>query len=95
MKPALALLFALTLTGCGLLPRKPVPVEEGCDALCRLPCDATVPLWAPRDPDAVDAWDQYPEQVVIPLRGKVLACDLQRQVCVQCLDRLKAAGVTR
>lgn len=95
MKSLLLLASLAMLAGCNLLPRKPMPVDEGCDALCRTPCDASIPLWTPADPDAADAWDTYPEQVTIPLRGKVQTCDLHRQSCVQCLDRLKAAGVTR
>lgn len=90
------LLFGM-LTGCGLFKRiaKPEPVNESCDASCRLPCDATVPTWAPDNPDDPEAWDTYVPQVTIPLVGKIEACDVQRKACVQCLDRLKAAGVTK
>lgn len=95
MKILITLLLVLLLSGCQLFARKPMPVDEGCDASCRTACDAEVPVWQPADPASPDAWDSYPEQVTIPLRGKVLQCDLQRQTCVQCLDRLKAAGVTR
>lgn len=90
-------LLVSLLAGCGMFKRgvKSEPVDESCDASCRLPCDATVPLWRPANPDAPEAWDSYPEQVTIPLKGKVEACDVQRRACVQCLDRLKAAGVTK
>lgn len=93
----LAILCALVLSGCGIFQRtaKAEPVDENCSADCRRPCDATAPLWTPADPDSPSAWDSYPEQVTIPLRGKVLTCDLQRQECVKCLDRLKEAGVTK
>lgn len=92
---ALALALALAMTGCGKGNVRPQPVEEGCEALCRTPCDASVPEWKPADPTDPKAWDTYPEQVTIPLRGKVEQCEIHRTSCVQCLDRLKAAGVTR
>ena len=95
MKCLLLVAAIALLSGCAFLPFKPQPVDEACDAQCRMPCDASVPVWTPLDPGSTEAWDTYPEQVTIPLRGKVLQCDLQRQVCVQCLDRLTAAGVTR
>lgn len=85
----------LMLTACDKGNVRPQPVDEGCEALCRTPCDASVPEWKPEDPTDPKAWDTYPEQVTIPLRGKILQCDLHRTSCVQCLDRLKAQGVTR
>lgn len=91
----LAASIALLLCACGKDNVRPQPVDEGCEALCRTPCDATIPEWKPADPTAPEAWDTYPEQVTIPLSGKVQQCDLHRTSCVQCLDRLKAAGVTR
>lgn len=86
---------ALLLTSCGKDNVRPQSVEEGCEALCRTPCDTSVPVWRPEDPTDPKAWDSYPEQVTIPLRGKVQQCDLHRTSCVQCLDRLKKEGVTR
>lgn len=91
------LLIIVLLSGCSMFKQgvKPDPVNEQCDASCRLPCDATVPLWRPLDPDAPSAWDEYPKQVVMPLVDKLEACDVQRLECVKCLDRLKEAGVTK
>jgi len=85
------------LTGCALFKAKPraEPVNESCDASCRLPCDTTVPRWAPVDADDPAAWDAYVPQVTIPLAAKLQTCEVARQACVQCLDRLKAAGVTK
>lgn len=90
------LVLGLT-SGCGLFKRavKADAVNENCDASCRLPCDATVPLWRPVDPDDPKAWDEYPKAVVLPLVDKLEACDVQRLECVKCLDRLKEAGVTK
>lgn len=90
-------LIVLLLAGCGAFRRgvKPEPVNEQCNASCRMPCDATVPLWRPLDPEAPSAWDEYPKQVVLPLVDKLEACDVQRLECVKCLDRLKEAGVTK
>lgn len=89
--------IAVLMSGCGMFKRavKADAVNEQCDASCRLPCDATVPYWKPADPDAAEAWDEYPKQVVLPLVSKIEACDVQRLECVKCLDRLKAAGVTK
>lgn len=83
--------------GCAIFGKRgaATAVPESCDASCRLPCDATVPLWKPINPDAPDAWDTYPEQVTLPLVRKIETCDIARKACVQCLDRLKAAGVTK
>jgi hypothetical protein len=85
------------LTGCALFKAKPraEPVNESCDASCRLPCDTAVPRWAPVDADDPAAWDAYVPQVTIPLAAKLQTCEVARQACVQCLDRLKAAGVTK
>lgn len=96
---ALAIVLTLlgALTGCGLFRTKaqPQPVNESCDASCRLPCDTTVPRWVPVNPDDPAAWDAYVPQVTIPLAAKLQTCDIARQSCVQCLDRLKEAGVTQ
>ena len=97
MKYILIACLVLAGTSCGMFQRavKADPVNEQCDASCRLPCDATVPLWRPTDPDDPKAWDEYPKAVVLPLVDKIEACDVQRQECVKCLDRLKKAGVTK
>lgn len=91
----LLIVVALLLAGCDQTFVKPEPVPENCDATCRTPCDTRIPRWNPPDPDAANAWDTYPAQVTIPLQAKAKACDLHRRSCVQCLDRLKKAGVTR
>lgn len=95
---ALVIFYAVLLAGCGLFPKragKQPAVNENCDVSCRMPCDATVPMWAPADPDDAAAWDEYPKVVVLPLVTKLEACDAKRVTCVQCLDRLKAAGITK
>lgn len=89
-------MLALALTACGDKNVRPQPVDEGCDALCRTPCETSVPIWNPPGGGASESdWDTYPEQVTIPLKGKADTCELHRVSCVQCLDRLKAAGATR
>ena len=95
MKPLILIALVAALTGCRDGFVKPDPVPENCDALCRTPCDTEVPRWRPLDPTDPAAWDTYPEQVTIPLQGKLAQCELHRTSCVQCLDRLKAAGVTK
>lgn len=92
---AVALIALVLLSGCRKDVR-PVAVEEGCDALCRTTCETSVPIWNPPGGGASESdWDTYPEQVTIPLKGKADTCELHRVSCVQCLDRLKAAGATR
>lgn len=95
MKTLTCVLVVLLVAGCGALRPKPAPVNENCDAICRVPCDTTVPLWKPVDANRSDAWTSYPEQVTLPLAKKLDTCEVARQACVQCLDRLKQAGVTR
>lgn len=85
----------LALAACGRQAVKPDPVPEQCGAQCRVPCDTAVPQWVPTNPDAPAAWDSYPRQVTIPMKAKLQTCELHRVACVQCLDRLKAAGVTK
>ena len=92
---ALILLALLVCTGATCGRTRPGPVPESCEAICRTPCDTAIPVWLVDDPNDPGAWDSYPEQVTIPLQTKAKACDLHRTACVQCLDRLKAAGVTR
>ena len=88
-------LVAAVLAGCGRNNTRPDAVNEQCDSTCRVPCDTTIPLWKPVDPNSPEAWSSYPKQVTIPLGKKLETCELARQECVKCLDRLKAAGVTR
>jgi hypothetical protein len=99
--------LCLLLSACAPEVRevREAPAED-CPRECRTPCALTrddetgrlvaiVPLWTPPDPDAPDAWDTYPPQVTLPLRGALLQCEINRRACVACLDGLKAAGTTR
>lgn len=92
---ATAALLVLALAGCATPPAPRAPVEANCSALCRVPCDTSVPRWTPADPEAPEAWDTYPEQVTFPVVARLRACEVHRQACVQCLDRLTKAGVLR
>lgn len=98
MRVALALYICVLLAACGsrpVVPAPPEPVAESCAAECRQPC-TTEGIEVAIDPDAADAFDQLVEQALVPLRARLQACsDVHRGACVQCLDRLKAAGVTR
>jgi hypothetical protein len=107
MRLILPAALCLLLTACpGPVPEVREPVAEDCPRVCLTPCPLTrddeagrlvaiVPLWQPPDPDAPDAWDTYPPQVTLPLRGALLQCEINRRACVACLDGLKAAGTTR
>lgn len=87
----------LSLTGCPSRgATKPEPFPAQCDARCFAECDDAVPAWTPPDPDAPDAFDYIPEQVVAPLQAKVRTCDdVHRNACVQCLKRLEAVNVIK
>jgi len=91
----LILLAVITLLPACRDDVRPTAVPENCDALCRTPCNLIVPIWTPQDPDSPDAWDSYPEQVTSPVVGQLNQCELHRQACVQCLDRLKKSGLTQ
>lgn len=95
---ATCLLALTTLAGCAskpLIASNAQPVGAQCATLCYTPCDTTMPLWNPKDPDSPDAWDELAEQVVIPSKGLVEQCELHRRACDRCLDRLRANGVIR
>lgn len=98
MKHALAAVLALALTACGQHAIKPAttePVPAQCDAKCYTPCDVTAPAWSPVDANDPKAWDLIGTQVVAPLRDQRDRCELHRQACTQCLERLERAGVIR
>lgn len=101
----IALFFLLAaalsaLPGCAtvakLVPREPILAQ--CDAKCYTPCVAadgdTGIRWdgSPTDPAM---FDRLADQVTLPLADRLRACDVNRQACTQCLDRLKSAGVIR
>lgn len=93
-----ALLVLLVATACGrtpVVPALPDPPPESCAAECRQPCTADG-IALELEEGAQDAFDQLVLQVVIPLRARLRECsDVHRGACVQCLDRLRAEGVTR
>lgn len=100
-KISVGLLLVAALNGlaaCGpkLKPYvKADPPNEDCDILCRTPCtvDKNIRL-VPKAGDK-DVLETITRQVIIPLRGEVRVCDTHRVACVQCLDRLQDAGVTK
>lgn len=92
------LVLAGALTGCARnppIPHRAEPVPAQCDSLCYQPCDVRIPPWQPTDPDSPAAWDELPDQVLIPARLRLWTCEQHRQACERCLDRLREAGVIR
>lgn len=96
MKSLFLVFFVCALTACNgmgfSIKRNPIP--ENCEATCRTPCTAAGIEYI-TDPNTKDALNDLTETVVIPLRKRLTQCDTHRQSCVQCLDRLKEAGLTK
>lgn len=77
----------------------PPPVEAQCDAVCYAPCvdpetkDTGIrwegPALQPTTTDALEG------DVIPQLAGKLRECDVNRQACVKCLDRLEQNKVIR
>lgn len=87
-------LALLVLTACThSIPTRSLPVPAQCDSMCYAPCDTTRPAWTPADASKPAAWDDIAPQVVAPLGHQLDLCELHRQACTQCLQRLKDAGV--
>lgn len=99
LKVAVALFtvfVAILLTACATpIPHRSEPVPAQCDARCYQPCDTTIPPWRPADPDSPAAWDELPDQVLIPARALLESCEAHRKACARCLDRLREAEVIR
>lgn len=91
----LALVLALVLTAaCGRsVPQRPEPVPAQCDSLCFAPCNTQLPKWTPANPDDPAAWDTLGPQVIKPGQLQLQQCELRRQACDTCIQRLRAAGV--
>lgn len=93
-----AVLFALLavplLAACG---RNTRPVPAQCNAVCFAPCAAdgdTGVRWE-ADPNNPAAWDALGGEVVPALADKLRVCEVRRQACEQCLQRLEAAKVIK
>lgn len=93
----LVLLACALLCACGpkAVAVKRDPIPENCNAACRTPCTVDPAIVYAPVPGSIDALNDLVVQVVIPLGGEVPRCDIHRQACVQCLDRLKEAGITQ
>lgn len=89
-------LAALLLAGCSTQPVRPVPAQ--CNPLCLLPCTGangdTGVRWEaePTDPDA---WDVLAGEVIPSLVERERVCEVRRNACAQCLQRLDKAGVIK
>lgn len=100
MKTAWIALYAVLLVGCAQgsgSTKQPPPIAAQCEeTLCRNPCvgeDGDTGIrWdgTPTDPAAFDA---LLGDVIEPLGEKLRTCEERRRSCVQCLDRLREAGV--
>lgn len=87
------LLAALVLAGCNSAATLPVPAQ--CNPLCFHPCTVgtdTGVRWEV-DPDAAAAWDTLAGEVVPELADRLLVCEMHRQACGQCLQRLDKARI--
>lgn len=84
--------LAAILSGCttGIRPSGITPVAAGCDASCATPCDKGR-TWDV-DGETADDWDALAE-LTLDYADKLRACEVRRQSCAKCLDRLREAGV--
>lgn len=85
----------LASTACTRLTR---PMPALCNAMCFAPCTSTTGdtgvRWeaAPEDPAA---WDDLGGNVAPALADKLRVCEVRRQSCQQCLQRLDKAGAIK
>lgn len=97
MRIAVVALSALLLTGWGsCTARQPPPVPAQCDAQCFRPCvgereDTGVRVLG--DPAAASTWDEIGGDVNQQLANRLRQCDVRRQACQQCLQRLDKENV--
>ena len=92
-KSALIAAVLVTAACSRTVPTRGGPVPAQCNAMCEVPCTTQLPRWEPADPDSPDAWDSLAPQVIQPAQQQLQQCELHRQACTQCLQRLRAAGV--
>lgn len=92
---SLACLLLLTgWTSCSWSRPDPVPAQ--CDARCFQPCvDAgeDTGVRVAGDPAAAGTWDEIGGRVTRELATRLRQCDVRRQACEQCLQRLEKARV--
>jgi len=85
----LTVLFTM-LSACASVPGKSVAVNAGCSDLCLTPCPKGELGQA--DGNSAQDWDAL-ALLTLDYADKLRACEVQRQACVKCLDRLREAGV--
>lgn len=94
-------LSACLLAGCSWFSRPPVPVpvpepvDLYCSAECFVGCGDTPPVWAPKDPDSPEAWNELVEQVIAPLVKWWRMCETRRASCASCIERGRQLQVIR
>lgn len=93
MRTVLAIVLCLLLAGCPQVKRQRVPAQ--CNQICFLPCtvDGDTGVRWEADPTDPGAFDALGETVIPALTGKLQQCDVRRQACAQCLQRLDAEKV--
>lgn len=96
IRTALAAIALVLCTGWSCT-RPSLPVPAQCNPICRLSCaengDSGVRWTA--DPNSPAAWDELGGEVIPLLTGKLQTCEVRRQACEQCLQRLDAEGVIK
>lgn len=91
-------LLVVVLSGCGLIPQryKSEPVPAQCDAMCYVPCigkDGDTGIRVEGSPYNAQTWDEIGELLSGPVREKIEQCDVRRESCVKCLQRLNKEKV--
>lgn len=89
MNRPLLLLVILLLSACSSM-KGAIPAQ--CNAMCFQPCVSkdgdTGVRWDAKEADP-GAWDALVGDVTIQMATKLRTCEVRRQSCTQCLERLR------
>jgi hypothetical protein len=89
-----AVLLLCGFPGCNVRPNAPIPAQ--CDAVCFVPCvgkDEDTGVRVTGNPDDAGTWDEIGGDALDTLARKLRTCDVGREACVKCLNRLDKAKV--
>lgn len=89
----IVIIMALGLSACQSMPVQPA---AQCNPICFQRCvaeDGDTGVRVQSDGNDAEAWDEIGEEVVLSLTTKLRTCEIHRQACDQCLQRLEQKKV--